>query len=89
MWADRDGPATWRLDGSEGPLRMRLRLERTDEVAAPGGHKSRGKLRDCIPSTDELDSAVSRINAAPWEDPFSLAIGDGAIEEEGEGGRKT
>lgn len=65
---------------------MRVRLERTDAVAVPGGHKTRrGKLRDSIPGTDELDSAVSRINAAPWEDPFSLAMGE-AIEEEEQSG---
>jgi hypothetical protein len=34
---------------------------------------------------DELSSAVSRVNMAPWEDPFALALGDAApIAEEGE-----
>ncbi|KLT43791.1 beach-domain-containing protein [Cutaneotrichosporon oleaginosum] len=61
---------------------MRVRLERTDGVASPGAHKSRAKLRDAIPGTDELESAVSRINAAPWEDPFSLAMGESITEEE-------
>jgi len=23
LWPDEDAPVTWRLDGSEGPLRMR------------------------------------------------------------------
>jgi hypothetical protein len=43
----------------------------------------RQKLRDAIPAVDELQSAVSRVNAAPWEDPFALALGQSApIEEE-------
>jgi hypothetical protein len=47
--------------------------------------KTQRKLRDAIPSVDELSSAVSRVNAAPWEDPFALALGQAApIEEEGE-----
>ncbi|BEI85638.1 hypothetical protein CcaverHIS002_0510390 [Cutaneotrichosporon cavernicola] len=82
VWAEDDRPATWRLDGSEGPLRMRIRLERTDAVDAPGRQKIRANLRDAIPGTDELSSAVSRINAAPWEDPFSLAMGESMAEEQ-------
>lgn len=35
-------------------------------------------MRDAIPTADELSSAVSRINMAPWEDPFALALGDTA-----------
>ncbi|GMK59712.1 hypothetical protein CspeluHIS016_0803180 [Cutaneotrichosporon spelunceum] len=81
VWAEDDGPATWRLDGSEGPLRMRIRLERTDNVYKPGGHKMRTKLRDVIPNSDELSSAVSCVNAAPWEDPFSLAMGEATVDE--------
>jgi len=47
--------------------------------------KTQRKLRDAIPSVDELSSAVSRVNVAPWEDPFALALGQAApIEEEGE-----
>lgn len=84
VWADRNVQVTWRLDGSEGPLRMRNRLERVDVVAHSGPLRGRNKLRDAIPSTDELSSAVSRINNAPWEDPFALALGDAApIAEEG------
>ncbi|KAK4689020.1 hypothetical protein P7C73_g1097, partial [Tremellales sp. Uapishka_1] len=65
VWQDEDMSALWRLDGSEGPLRMRQ------------------KLRDAIPSIDELSSAVSRVNMAPWEDPFNLALGQATpIEEE-------
>lgn len=46
--------------------------------------KTQRKLRDAIPSVDELSSAVSRVNVAPWEDPFALALGQAApIEEEG------
>ena len=37
-----------------------------------------GRQRDAVPQNDELSSAVSRINAAPWEDPFALALGDAA-----------
>lgn len=45
--------------------------------------RTRHKLRDAIPSVDELSSAVSRINSAPWEDPFALALGeDTPVEEE-------
>jgi hypothetical protein len=41
-------------------------------------------MRDAIPAADELSSAVSKINLAPWEDPFALALGDAAsIAEEG------
>lgn len=48
--------------------------------------RTRNKLRDAIPSLDELSSAVSRINVAPWEDPFALALGEAApIEEEVDG----
>ena len=85
LWPDELGPVTWRLDGSEGPLRMRMRLERVNADPELGPQRTRGKLRDAIPSVDELQSAVSRVNAAPWEDPFSLALGDAApIEEESE-----
>lgn len=75
---------TWRLDGSEGPLRMRNKLERHDAVSTDGPVAGRRKARDAIPSADELSSAVSRVAAAPWEDPFALALGDSApIQEEG------
>ncbi|ORY31849.1 hypothetical protein BCR39DRAFT_525741 [Naematelia encephala] len=83
LWPDQDGPVTWRLDGSEGPLRMRNRLERISAMPEQGMARTRSKLRDAIPSVDELSSAVSRVNVAPWEDPFSLALGQAAaIEEE-------
>jgi hypothetical protein len=46
--------------------------------------RTRHKLRDAIPSVDELSSAVSRVNSAPWEDPFALALSETAsIAEEG------
>lgn len=37
-----------------------------------------GRQRDAIPQHDELSSAVSRVNASPWEDPFALALGEAA-----------
>ena len=84
VWPGEDGPVTWRLDGSEGPLRMRNRLERINAVPEQGMAKTRHKLRDAIPSIDELSSAVSRVSMAPWEDPFALALGQAAvITEEG------
>ena len=85
LWPDTgSGIVTWRLDGSEGPLRMRNRLERINAVPDAGISRTRQKLRDAIPSVDELSSAVSRINVAPWEDPFALALGEAAvIAEEG------
>ncbi|KAL7420576.1 Beige protein-like 1 [Cryptotrichosporon argae] len=87
IWAEVGEPVTWRLDGSEGPLRMRARLERINAIPEQGMAKTRQKLRDAIPSADELSSAVSRMNAAPWEDPFALALGDAApIAEEEAGG---
>jgi len=53
-------------------------------VPEQGMARTRHKLRDAIPSVDELSSAVSRINVAPWEDPFALALGQAApIAEEG------
>ncbi|OCF40285.1 hypothetical protein I317_05918 [Kwoniella heveanensis CBS 569] len=84
LWPEQEERVTWRLDGSEGPLRMRARLERVSGVPEQGLPRTRHKLRDAIPSVDELSSAVSRINAAPWEDPFALALGDSApiVEEE-------
>ncbi|WVQ96281.1 hypothetical protein IAU59_003385 [Kwoniella sp. CBS 9459] len=84
LWPEKEEQVTWRLDGSEGPLRMRARLERVSGVPEQGIARTRQKLRDAIPSVDELSSAVSRINAAPWEDPFALALGDSApiVEEE-------
>jgi hypothetical protein len=99
LWPDEDAPVTWRIDGSEGPLRMRsassflistelmsrARLERVNAQPEIGMAKTQRKLRDAIPSVDELSSAVSRVNVAPWEDPFALALGQAApIEEEGE-----
>ncbi|EIW67561.1 hypothetical protein TREMEDRAFT_33244 [Tremella mesenterica DSM 1558] len=87
LWPDDIGPAPWRLDGSEGPLRMRNRLERVNAIPEQGTTRGKSKLRDAIPSVDELSSAVSRINVAPWEDPFALALGQAAvIAEEGESG---
>lgn len=85
LWPDiESGPVTWRLDGSEGPLRMRNRLERIHGAPELGAQRTRHQLRDAIPSVDELSSAVSRLNTAPWEDPFALALGEAApIPEEG------
>ena len=61
------------------------RLERINAAPEDGAQRTRSKLRDAIPSVDELSSAVSRINTAPWEDPFALALGQAApIAEEGE-----
>lgn len=63
----------------------RARLERVNAQPEIGMAKTQRKLRDAIPSVDELSSAVSRVNVAPWEDPFALALGQAApIEEEGE-----
>ena len=73
----------WRLDGSEGPLRMRNRLERVNDLPDIRHGRGSAKLRDAIPTADELSSAVSRINLNPWEDPFSLALGEASIAEEG------
>lgn len=84
VWADRNAKVIWRMDGSEGPFRMRNRLERIDHVVHDGRAKT-NRQRDAIPSNDELSSAVSRINHAPWEDPFALSLGEAApIDEEGE-----
>ncbi len=59
-------------------------MERSHAVPEQGMLRTRHKLRDAIPSADELSSAVSRINVAPWEDPFALALGQAAsIAEEG------
>lgn len=63
---------------------MRSKLERQDAVSLPVSTAGRRTVRDAIPTVDELSSAVSRVAAAPWEDPFALALGDSApIEEEG------
>ncbi|ORX37123.1 hypothetical protein BD324DRAFT_427163 [Kockovaella imperatae] len=85
LWPEQEGPVHWRLDGSEGPLRMRNRLERVQASTEPVQGRMQRKLRDAIPSMDELSSAVSRVNLAPWEDPFALALGQAApISEEAE-----
>ncbi|WRT68074.1 uncharacterized protein IL334_005049 [Kwoniella shivajii] len=76
LWPEQEDKVTWRLDGSEGPLRMRTRLERITNLPENGVSRTRHKLRDAIPSVDELSSAVSRMNVAPWEDPFALALGE-------------
>ncbi|WWC96475.1 hypothetical protein V866_003343 [Kwoniella sp. B9012] len=78
LWPEKEDKVCWRLDGSEGPLRMRARLERVTNLPESGVSRTRHKLRDAIPSVDELSSAVSKINVAPWEDPFALALGDSA-----------
>ncbi|EIW67560.1 hypothetical protein TREMEDRAFT_69630 [Tremella mesenterica DSM 1558] len=66
---------------------MRNRLERVNAIPEQGTTRGKSKLRDAIPSVDELSSAVSRINVAPWEDPFALALGQAAvIAEEDAGG---
>ena len=63
---------------------IRNRLERVNAAHELGAPRSRQKLRDAIPSVDELSSAVSRMNVGPWEDPFALALGEAApISEEG------
>lgn len=84
IWPLEGQPVVWRLDGSEGPLRMRNRLERVNPLPEIKLARGGSKLRDAIPSADELSSAVSRMNVAPWEDPFSLALGEASIAEEGE-----
>jgi hypothetical protein len=64
---------------------MRNRLERINAAPDAGIIRTRARIRDAIPSVDELSSAVSRINMAPWEDPFALAAGEASsIAEEGE-----
>jgi hypothetical protein len=66
----------------------RNRLERVFAIPEAGTARTRHKLRDAIPSIDELSSAVSRVNIAPWEDPFALALGETAsIAEEGDTSR--
>lgn len=60
---------------------MRNRLERVNALPEVKLARGGSKLRDAIPSADELSSAVSRMNVAPWEDPFSLALGEASIEE--------
>nr|XP_019013052.1 uncharacterized protein I206_02549 [Kwoniella pini CBS 10737]OCF51833.1 hypothetical protein I206_02549 [Kwoniella pini CBS 10737] len=71
LWPEKEDKVNWRLDGSEGPLRMRARLERITNLPESGVSRTRHKLRDAIPSVDELSSAVSKINVAPWEDPVA------------------
>lgn len=62
----------------------RARLERVNAYPDQIPGKAQRKLRDAIPSVDELSSAVSRVNVAPWEDPFALSLGQAApIAEEG------
>lgn len=65
---------------------MRNRLERVNAAPEAGFSRTRAKIRDAIPAVDELSSAVSRINMAPWEDPFALALGEtmSIAEESGE-----
>ena len=73
--------------GEEQEADSRNRLERVNAAPELGAQRTRHKLRDAIPSVDELSSAVSRLNAAPWEDPFALALGEAEpIEEEGRWG---
>ena len=86
LWPVAGQPVLWRLDGSEGPLRMRNRLERVNAAPEAGFTRTRARIRDAIPAVDELSSAVSRINMAPWEDPFALALGEtmSIAEESGE-----
>lgn len=62
---------------------MRNRLERVTNLPDMRHGRGSAKLRDAIPTADELSSAVSRININPWEDPFSLALGEASIAEEG------
>lgn len=63
---------------------MRNRLERINVAPDTGINRTRARIRDAIPTVDELSSAVSRINMAPWEDPFALAPGEASsIAEEG------
>ncbi|ODN93441.1 hypothetical protein L198_05306 [Cryptococcus wingfieldii CBS 7118] len=91
LWPDDNQQVTWRLDGSEGPLRMRARLERVDNLPESGISRTLHKLRDAIPSVDELSSAVSRLNAAPWEDPETFSEngeGDSFIDVEESGNDK-
>lgn len=77
LWPDQTEDQ-WRLDGSEGPLRMRARLERIGKSVDSIPQRPLGRQREAIPQNDELSSAVSRINAAPWDDPFALALGEAA-----------
>ena len=75
--------------GEEQEANSRNRLERVNAAPELGAQRTRHKLRDAIPSVEELSSAVSRLNAAPWEDPFALALGEAEpIEEEGEWGSR-
>nr|XP_019045287.1 hypothetical protein I302_05676 [Kwoniella bestiolae CBS 10118]OCF24217.1 hypothetical protein I302_05676 [Kwoniella bestiolae CBS 10118] len=79
LWPEKEEKVSWRLDGSEGPLRMRARLERVTNLPESGVSRTRHKLRDAIPSVDELSSAVSKINAP------SVASDDNEIESYMEG----
>lgn len=66
---------------------MRNRLERVNDLPDMRHGRGAAKLRDAIPTADELSSAVSRLNVNPWEDPFSLALGEASITEEGKSSR--
>lgn len=56
----------------------RARLERIGKSVDSIPQRHIGRQREAVPQNDELSSAVSRVNAAPWEDPFALALGEAA-----------
>lgn len=93
LWPDESEAPHWRLDGSEGPQRKRMKLELvTTNVADRSSAFNPRSHRNPIPGQDDLSSAVSRVHLT--NDPFSLAMSEAlndkpkpaTIQEHGEDG---
>lgn len=75
LWPEQSDSPIWRLDGSEGPQRKRMKLELvTTNVADRSSAFNPRRHRNPIPRADELSSAVSRVGLS--DDPFSQAMSD-------------
>ncbi|CDZ97004.1 Lysosomal trafficking regulator LYST and related BEACH and WD40 repeat proteins [Phaffia rhodozyma] len=83
IWPRVDLDPEWRLDGSEGPLRQRIRLQRSVRDSSDGSssfHPKRlSKDRLVADDLDEILSPVAHPPTRPWED--SLVLGQDEREE--------
>ncbi|KAJ3010240.1 hypothetical protein NUW54_g2543 [Trametes sanguinea] len=75
LWAKPDSAPRWRLDETEGPYRVRKRLEH-DEEEQPS---SKVDLNQQIGDVQELDvdtRSITQIEVPPWSESYELSSTD-------------
>ncbi|KZV83556.1 beach-domain-containing protein [Exidia glandulosa HHB12029] len=73
LWAHQDGPKLWRLDETEGPFRIRKKMEPEHVKAVVGAKVVREDVRDVEnPDADDGHSPVA-IEVPPWAESYEFS----------------